>query len=62
MYKISTSQFGGLRGTSAVQALIYLIHIWHLAIRVSGKVIRIAFLDNRIAFDLVDHNKLLEIR
>ena len=58
--KISEFQFGGLPGTSAVQALIYLLHKWHSAMRTPGKVIRIVFLDFRKAFDLVDHNKLLE--
>ncbi len=56
--KISEFQFGGLPGTSAGQALIYLLHKLHLAMHTPGKVIRIVFLDFRKAFDLVDHNKL----
>ena len=58
--EISEFQFGGLPGTSAVQALIYLMHKWHLALHTPGRAIRIVFLDFRKAFDLVDHNKLLE--
>ena len=58
--KISEFQFGGVPGTSAVQALIYLLHKWHSAMHTSGKVIRIVFLDFRKAFYLVDHNKLLK--
>ena len=58
--QISEFQFGGLPGTSTVQALIYLLHKWHLATHTPGKVIRIVFLDFRKAFDLVNHNKLLE--
>ena len=58
--QISEFQFGGLPGTSTVQALIYLLHKWHLAMHTPGKVIRIAFLDFRKAFDLLDHNKLIE--
>ena len=58
--QISEFQFGGLPGTSTLQALIYLLHKWHFAMHTRGKVIRIVFLDFRKAFDLVDHNKLLE--
>ncbi len=28
--KISSSQFGGLPGTSTIHALIYLLHKWHM--------------------------------
>ncbi len=34
--KISEFQFGGLPGTSAVEALIYLLHKWHLAMHTPG--------------------------
>ena len=57
--KISDCQFGGLPGTSAIQALVYLLHKWHMAMDNSGKIIRVIFLDFRKAFDLIDHNKLL---
>ncbi len=40
--------------------LIDVTHKRHLAMHTPGKVIRIVFLDFRKAFDLRDHNKLLE--
>ena len=47
--KISDSQYGGLTRSSTINALVNLI-----------LVIRIVFLDFRKAFDLIDHNNLLE--
>ena len=57
---VNESQYGGLPGSSAVLALVNLIHKWYLAMETPGRVIRIIFLDFRNAYDLVDHNKLLE--
>ena len=57
---ISVSQFGGLGGSSAVLALVYLVHNWHKNMDSSGKVVRISFLDFRKAYDLINHNILLE--
>ncbi len=37
-----------------------LLHRWHKAMDETHRVIRIVFLDFRKAFDLIDHNKLLE--
>ena len=58
--KISNSQYGGLPKSSTVLALLRLLHNWHEAMNVTQRVIRIVFLDFRKAFDLIDHNKLLE--
>ena len=58
--KISNSQYGGLPKSSTVLALLRLLHNWHEAMDVTQRVIRIVFLDFRKAFDLIDHNKLLE--
>ena len=41
-------------------ALFYLVHKWHLALLNRGTVIRLTFLDFRKAYDLIDHNLLLE--
>jgi hypothetical protein len=57
---VNECQYGGLPGSSAVLALVNLIHKWYLAMETPGRVIRIIFLDFRKAYDLVDHNKLLE--
>ncbi|XP_028402121.1 uncharacterized protein LOC114525113 [Dendronephthya gigantea] len=58
--KISGSQFGGLPGTSTIHALIYLLHKWYKAMDSPGKIVRIMFLDFRKAYDLIDHNLLLD--
>ena len=58
--KISSSQFGGLPGTSTIHALIYLLHKWHMAMESPQRIVRITFLDFRKAFDLINHNVLLE--
>jgi hypothetical protein len=57
---INESQNGGLPGSSAVLALFNLLHKWYLAMETPGRLMRIIFLDFRKAYDLVDHNKLLE--
>ena len=58
--KISDSQYGGLTRSSTINALVNLIHKWHTSMDETERVIRIVFLDFRKAFDLIDHNKLLE--
>ena len=39
---------------------VNLIHKWQMSMDEMQRVIRIVFLDFRKAFDLIDHNKLLE--
>ncbi len=58
--KVSEAQFGGLPGSSAVLALVRFAHNWYSAMENHGNVVRIIFLDFREAFDLIDHNKLLQ--
>jgi hypothetical protein len=58
--KISESQFDGLAGMSAVLALIFQLHKWYLVMENNKKIVRITFLDFRKAFDLIDHNRLLQ--
>jgi phage-related holin len=58
--KIMDAQYSGQSGSSAVLALIYLVHKWHTVLDTPGFVIRILFLDFRKAYDLIDHNILLE--
>ena len=58
--KISDSQDDGLPRSSTVNALVKLLHNWHKLMDERHRVIRIVFLDFRKAFDLIDHNKLLE--
>ncbi len=58
--KVSEAQFERLPGSSAVLALVRLAHNWYSAMENHGNVVRITFLDFRKAFDLIDHNKLLQ--
>ncbi len=58
--RISDSQFDGLAGMSDVMALLFKLHKWYQAMETSKRVIRVTFLDFRKAFDLIDHNRLLE--
>ena len=58
--EISVSQFGGLAGSSAVLALVYLVHNWYKNMDSTGKVVRVSLLDFRKTYDLINHNKLLE--
>ena len=58
--KISDSQYGGLPQSSTINAPVNLIHKWHKSMDEMQRVIRIVFLHFGKAFDLIDHNKLLE--
>ena len=58
--KICKEQYGGVPRSSAVLALVHLLHKWNKALDLSQRVIRIVFLDFRKAFDLIDHNVLLD--
>ena len=57
---ICKEQYGGVPRSSAVLALVNLLHKWNKALDLSQRVIRIVFLDFRKAFDLIDHNVLLD--
>ena len=56
--KTSDSQYGGIPRTSTINAAVKLTHKSHEV--QMHTVIRIVFLDFLKAFDLIDHNKLLE--
>ena len=57
---ICSEQYGGVPGSSAVLALVHLLHKWNQVMDTPDKVIQIIFLDFRKAFDFIDHNVLLE--
>ena len=57
---ICKEQYGGVTRSSAVLALVQLLHKWSKALELPQLVIRIVFLDFRKAFDLIDHNVLLD--
>ena len=56
--KVNKAQYGGIPASSVT--LVNLVHKWYWALEEHGKVIRIIFLHVRKAFDLIEHNKLLE--
>ncbi len=56
---IDTHQYGSVKGSSTVLALVELVHCWLAALEPNGKVVRILLLDFRKALDRVDHKILL---
>jgi hypothetical protein len=56
---IDTTQYGSQKDCSTILALSQLIHEWSIASESKTPVIRILLLDFSKAFDLVDHNILL---
>ena len=56
---LSERQFGGIPRSSSVLALLEMLHTWFVALEKPKSVIRIVFLDFSKAFDLIDHNILL---
>ena len=52
-------QFGCLKGSSTIHALVELTHLWTTALETHGQAIRILFLDFRKAFNRVDHRTLM---
>ena len=56
--KISASQFWGIRNSSTY--LLYLMQKWYEVMDTANRKVRIIFLDFKNAFDLIDHNILLE--
>ena len=57
---IDDHQFGSLRGSSTIHALVELVHLWQKALDVPGRRVRVLLLDFSEAFDRVDHSLLLE--
>ena len=57
---IDTMQYGSLKNCSTIIALAQLIHEWLLNLETSNNLIRVLLLDFQKAFDLVDHNILME--
>ena len=57
---IDLQQFGGIPRSSAILALINMVHEWSKATDGTGDTIRVAILDYRKAFDLIDHRILAQ--
>ena len=57
--RLDPRQFGSIKGSSTVHALVEMYHHWVTGCEKPGNIVRILLLDFRKAFDLVDHNLLL---
>ena len=53
-------QFGGLSGTSTTDALVEMTHKWYESTDSLNVYVRVVLLDFSKAFDLINHNTLLE--
>ena len=62
---IDSNQYGAIPKSSTLHALISMIHTWAQATDGTGSAVRVALLDYKKAFDLVDHSilvaKILEL-
>ena len=56
---IDPKQYGSVKDSSTVHALVELIHLWQKALDNPGKVLRVLLLDYSRALDCVDHSPLL---
>ena len=59
MSKIDCQQFGAIPKSSTVYALISMIHSWLMNTDGNGTTTRVVLFDFRKAFDLIDHNILV---
>jgi hypothetical protein len=57
---IDPSQFGAIPKSSTVHALISMIHHWAQATDSTGAAVRVVLFDYKKAFDLIDHQILVQ--
>ena len=57
---IDPDQYGAIPKSSSVDALISMVHQWSQATDKSGNAVRVSLFDYKKAFDLIDHNILVQ--
>ena len=57
--QIDPQQYGSIKGTSTVHALVELVHKWKSAVETHGTMVRILLIDFSKAFDRFDHHILM---
>ena len=57
--QIDNKQFGGMAGTGTTDALVEMLHKWYEATDEPGTTVIVLFLDYSKAFDLINHEKLI---
>ena len=60
MSNVDTKQLGGLAGTSTTDALVEMTHKWYEATDTRNTNVRIVLLEFSKAFDLINHNIVLD--
>ena len=58
---IDPNQYGGIPRSSTLFALTLMFHHWFKAIDGTGAAVRVVLFDYREAFDLIDHNLLVQM-
>ena len=58
--QVDDRQFGGMAGTCTTDVLVEMLHKWYEATDVTGNFVRVLFLDYRKAFDLINHDILID--
>ena len=57
--QIDDKQYGGMPGTCTMDYLVEMLHKWYESTDITGNFIRVLFLDYSKAFDLINHDILL---
>ena len=58
--EIDDKQFGGMAGTGTTDALVEMLHKWYEATEEPDTTVRVLFLDYSKAFDLINHETLID--
>ncbi len=58
--QIDDKQFGGMAGTGTTDALVEMLHKWYEATDEPGTTVRVLVMDYSKAFDLINHETLID--